>query len=190
MTSLYKGNGRIPAGTIQAHGGANAPKGWLVCDGSIVSRAAYPRLFAAIGETWGAGDGLTTFKLPDLRDEFLRGASASLNVGQKQADETKSHSHSASSGSAGSHTHTGTANSAGSHTHTYTRPNWASNWGSSSNAGVPTVTEGVHTSSAGAHTHSLSINSNGAHTHSVTVNATGGAETRPRCAVVLMCIKY
>lgn len=65
--------GALPAGLIMAYGGPSAPPGWLLCDGSAVSRATYAALFAAIGENWGAGDGSTTFNLPDLRGRFLRG---------------------------------------------------------------------------------------------------------------------
>ncbi|WP_052051856.1 phage tail protein [Chromobacterium haemolyticum] len=50
-----------------------APPGWLKCDGSLASRSTYPGLFATIGTTYGAGDGATTFNLPDLRGEFIRG---------------------------------------------------------------------------------------------------------------------
>jgi len=50
-----------------------APDGFLKCNGAAVSRTAYADLFAAIGTTYGAGDGSTTFLLPDLRGEFIRG---------------------------------------------------------------------------------------------------------------------
>ena len=49
------------------------PAGWLLCDGTAVSRTTYAALFAAIGTLWGAGDGVTTFNLPDARGQFLRG---------------------------------------------------------------------------------------------------------------------
>lgn len=66
-----------PPGTLVAFAGAgaggNAPAGWLWCDGRAVSRTTYASLFAAIGTAWGAGDGATTFNLPDLRGRFLRG---------------------------------------------------------------------------------------------------------------------
>jgi len=62
-----------PAGIISAYGGATAPDGWLLCDGAAVSRTQYAKLFTAIGVAWGAGDGSTTFHLPDLRGRFLRG---------------------------------------------------------------------------------------------------------------------
>ena len=52
------------------------PPGWLKCDGSPISRSTYPGLFAVIGTIYGAGDGSTTFNLPDLRGEFIRGWSS------------------------------------------------------------------------------------------------------------------
>lgn len=56
-----------PIGTIVMFGGDSAPDGWLFCDGSAVSRTTYSDLFAVIGETYGNGDGTTTFNLPDFR---------------------------------------------------------------------------------------------------------------------------
>lgn len=58
----------VPAGGIQAFGGASAPTGYLLCDGSAVSRTTYADLFTAIATVWGVGDGSTTFNLPDLRE--------------------------------------------------------------------------------------------------------------------------
>ena len=51
----------------------NSPLGFLKCDGSAISRTDFSRLFSVIGTTYGAGNGSTTFNLPDLRGEFLRG---------------------------------------------------------------------------------------------------------------------
>lgn len=62
------------AGIIQMFGGSTPPSGWLLCDGSAVSRTQYSALFEAIGTTWGAGDGSTTFNLPDLRGRAPIGA--------------------------------------------------------------------------------------------------------------------
>ena len=62
-----------PAGRIEQYGGSSVPSGWLECDGSAVSRATYARLFAAISTTWGAGDGSTTFNVPDFRGRTLIG---------------------------------------------------------------------------------------------------------------------
>lgn len=55
------------SGFLMMYAGSAAPSGWLFCDGSAVSRSTYAALFAVIGTTYGAGDGSTTFNLPDLR---------------------------------------------------------------------------------------------------------------------------
>lgn len=68
-------NAMIPAGVIVPYGGENIPAGWLLCDGSPVSRSTYSKLYEAIGVCWGIGDGATTFNLPDMRGMFLRGVS-------------------------------------------------------------------------------------------------------------------
>lgn len=61
-------------GTVAAFAGASAPTGWLLCDGSAVSRTTFAALFAAIGTTYGTGDGSTTFNIPDGRGRSLIGA--------------------------------------------------------------------------------------------------------------------
>lgn len=62
-----------PYGAIQAYAGSNAPTGWLLCDGSTISRTTYANLFSVIGSTYGGGDGSTTFTLPYLKDKFILG---------------------------------------------------------------------------------------------------------------------
>lgn len=64
---------RMPSGAVTMHAANTAPTGWLECDGAAVSRTTYAALFTAIGTTWGVGDGSTTFNVPDLRGEFVRG---------------------------------------------------------------------------------------------------------------------
>lgn len=89
----------MPAGAVLFFAMQAAPAGWLICDGRLLSRTAYAALFDAIGATFGAGDGLTTFALPDLRGEFIRGWHGGRNVdggrafGSAQGDEFKSHEH-------------------------------------------------------------------------------------------------
>ena len=56
-----------PAGLISLFAGSTAPTGWLICDGTAVSRTTYADLFTAIGTTYGTGDGSTTFNLPNLK---------------------------------------------------------------------------------------------------------------------------
>ena len=80
---------KVPAGCVMAFaGGGTAPAGWFICDGHEVSRTAYPALFAAIGVTYGSGDGSTTFNLPDFRGRFLRGYLGQLSgeIGEEQVE--------------------------------------------------------------------------------------------------------
>lgn len=63
----------IPTGMIAPFAMSTAPTGWLECDGSAVSRTTYAALFTALSTTHGVGDGSTTFNIPDLRGEFIRG---------------------------------------------------------------------------------------------------------------------
>lgn len=66
-------NPTVPAGAVMTFAMQTPPNGWLECNGTAVSRTTYAALFAAIGTTYGAGNGSTTFNLPDLRGEFVRG---------------------------------------------------------------------------------------------------------------------
>ena len=63
----------VPPGAVLPFAMATPPLGWLKCNGQLVSRTTYANLFLSIGVTYGAGDGTTTFQLPDLRGEFIRG---------------------------------------------------------------------------------------------------------------------
>jgi microcystin-dependent protein len=73
MSTIYN-PGELPAGSLILFGGSATPAGFLECNGSAVSRTTYAELFAAIATTWGAGDGSTTFNLPDLRGRAPIGA--------------------------------------------------------------------------------------------------------------------
>jgi phage-related tail fiber protein len=96
---LHESSNSDLTGIVSAFAFNFSPEGWLECDGSAISRSTYVGLFAKIGEIHGAGDGATTFNLPDLRGEFVRGWDNGRNVdvgrgfGSFQADEFKSHSH-------------------------------------------------------------------------------------------------
>ena len=91
--------GMVPSGAVLYFAGRTAPAGWLKANGAAVSRTAYAALFAAIGTTYGAGDGRSTFNLPDLRGEFLRGwddgrgVDAGRVFGSAQAHALQSHQH-------------------------------------------------------------------------------------------------
>lgn len=63
-----------PVGVIQLYSGATAPTGWMLCDGTAISRTTYSALFAVTSTTYGVGNGTTTFNLPDLRGRAPIGA--------------------------------------------------------------------------------------------------------------------
>ena len=67
-------------GTVAAFSSSSLPTGWLLCDGSAVSRTTYAALFTAIGTTYGSGDGSTTFALPNLTNRFIQGSSTAGTV--------------------------------------------------------------------------------------------------------------
>lgn len=70
----------MPIGSLIAFSGSTNPSGWLECDGSAVSRNTYHELFAVIGMTYGAGDGATTFNLPDYSGRFIEGSDTAGTV--------------------------------------------------------------------------------------------------------------
>lgn len=80
----------LPTGSIQLYGGQynNIPNGWLLCDGSAVSRTTYEKLFDIVGTQFGIGDGSSTFNLPDLRAKFARGATNAADAGATGGSDT------------------------------------------------------------------------------------------------------
>jgi microcystin-dependent protein len=73
LASTISGLNSVPTGAVVPFGGSAVPTGWLECNGQAVSRTTYAALFTAIGTTAGVGNGTTTFNVPDLRGEFVRG---------------------------------------------------------------------------------------------------------------------
>lgn len=69
-TGEYIGS-EFPVGTVVAHTGTTVPTGWLFCDGAAVSRTGYPDLYNVISTTYGAGDGSTTFNVPDSSGDII-----------------------------------------------------------------------------------------------------------------------
>ena len=88
LSTAPKGGASVPVGSVFWLATQTAPEGYLICDGSAVSRTEYADLFAAIGTMFGTGDGTTTFALPNLQAAFIRGAGSqdgySATFGEKQ----------------------------------------------------------------------------------------------------------
>lgn len=99
MGYIARKGGSEKAGDIKFHAANAVPPGWLKANGAAVSRSAYAALFLVVGTTYGAGDGATTFNLPDLRGEFVRGFDDGRGVdsgrvfGSAQASQMQSHTH-------------------------------------------------------------------------------------------------
>lgn len=105
----------VPAGSIVAFASETAPAGWLACNGQALSRTTYAALFAVIGTTYGAGDGSTTFNVPNLRGRVPVG----LDTGQAEFNVMAE--------SGGAKTHTLTTAEMPSHTHTQNSHNHTQN---------------------------------------------------------------
>lgn len=159
----------VPAGAGAPFFGTSIPSGWLLCNGAAVSRTTYSRLFSAIGTIWGAGDGSTTFNVPNGQEDYIRGASGALPVGTRQSQSVQSHNHTGTTGGAGEHTHSNLATRGG-------LPG-AGSYLVPSNGSDGNVTVLGTTGSAGTHAHPF------------TTNSTGGSETRPRSIVANWIIK-
>lgn len=113
----------IPTGMVVPFFGTTIPAGYLVANGSAVSRMLYANLFAVIGTMYGSGDGSTTFNLPDLTNRFVR-YGTTAQVGTTVADSIRSHAHSITQTahthglSDPGHSHSASTEGAGSHSHT------------------------------------------------------------------------
>ena len=95
----------VPTGSILSYAGNNAPEGWLICDGSAISRSDYSDLFNILGTLYGEGDGSTTFNIPDMRGRVAVGLNSSgnfNNLGKEIGEET----HTLSINEIPSHNHT------------------------------------------------------------------------------------
>lgn len=142
----------VPPGAVAYFARSVAPAGYLKANGAAVSRTTYADLFAAIGTTFGAGNGSTTFNVPDLRAEFLRGLDDGRGIdtgrglGTSQAQAIQNHNH-------------------------------------------PLI--GFLMQSTPPSGGMFGLNGGvGSYNDTNFINATGGAETRPRNIALLACIKY
>ena len=153
--------GGVPVGSIYWFGNTSAPTGYLQCNGAAVSRSTYSDLFTAISTTHGSGDGSSTFNVPDLRGEFIRGLDggrgidSGRSIGTLQLDTFKKHDH------------------------MFAGDDWIGNSGGYTKIGTHSVDED---SSGGG-------NCGDYRTKDDTTNV-GGSETRPRNVALLPVIKF
>ena len=186
-----------PVGSILTYAGITSPDGWLLCDGTEVSKNIYPRLFAIIGNLYGTSANNNNFVLPNLVDRVPVGKTNINSVGNTggnssitlSVSQLPSHTHTGTTDSNGSHTHTGTTDSNGSHNHSINDPghvhsvvdayfsentSGGSNnfFGTSANTDTDNslYTRNITTGSVGT---GISLNSSGSHTHTFTSDSSG-----------------
>lgn len=153
------GGGRFaPVATVLSYAGSTAPAGWLLCNGAAVSRTTYAGLFGAIGTTYGAGDGSTTFNVPDARGRSIIGAGAGTGLTNRALGAT-----------GGAETHTLTSAEMPVHSHGVTDPGhthalprgggagegppynaYYANNADMANAGIQSATTGISVNNAGS----------------------------------------
>jgi len=155
----------LPSGAVAMWAASTAPAGYLECNGALLSRTTYASLFAAIGTTFGVGDGSTTFAIPDMRGYFPRGWDHNRGVdsgrafGSSQSDAYGSHSHGINDPG---HSHGTDLTLSGGFGGGYSWP-----------GGGQAATSGTSAAST-----------------NISVQSAGSSETRPKNIVLMFIIKY
>ena len=181
----------VPTGCVFCRAAASVPAGYLECNGAAVSRSTYSALFAIIGTTYGSGNGSSTFNLPDLRGEFIRGfdngrgVDSGRSINNPQGSANQSHNH--------SYGNNGITVSGANHNHNIRRislqPSIANvaitlGSGQSYQIGYATNNNG-ETNQAVQNSGNLSMSG----TVGITINNTGGNESRPRNVAMMYIIR-
>ena len=171
----------VPVGTILTFGASTPPSGFLECNGSAISRSTYASLFSILSTTHGAGDGSSTFNIPDLRGQFVRGWDNSAGVdasrvfGSTQTDQNKNHTHTTDSVTltGGIRKISEGFGSGGSATGVFTK----------TADGTNTITGSSSTSPVGG------VDFDGTHSHTISSSG-GGTEARPKNVALMYIIKF
>jgi microcystin-dependent protein len=181
----------VPSGSVFCMAVATVPSGYLECNGAAVSRTTYAALFAIIGTTYGTGNGSSTFNLPDLRGEFVRGfdhgrgVDSGRSINNPQGASNASHNHSISlSGTTSTKSLTGsvariaeTMAAHGTASGVFTKR---------SNVQTPTTPNATDSSPAGG------FDMDASHNHTFSASGTSGSqgsEARPRNIAMMYIIK-
>jgi microcystin-dependent protein len=206
----------IRAGEVVTLPGATIPAGrrLLKLNGAMLSRAAYPNLWAyavfhmagsqadknAYPGLFGLGDGSTTFQLPDWRGYFVRAWDdgrgvdpGGRNIWQIQDSMNRWHGHAASSDVQGHHAHNAGTHGAGAHDHEYHRRRHQTGFGYRQDGAATSAhpdTEAQRTSGVGDHAHGVWMDGAGAHNHNIAIGGDGGSEARPINLAALFAIRF
>lgn len=180
LGTVYQGSYMlVPTGAIFPFAVGTAPAGYLLCNGTAVSRTTYSVLFGVIGTTYGVGDGITTFNLPNFNGRIPIGyQSGTYDLAVAGGASTVT----LTTLELPAHTHSGTTSSNGSHTHTYQDAYFAENFGGGANnvygtsASTDTDNSFYYRTAAGGYSTSpsnINTGSDGAHTHTFTTSSSG-----------------
>ena len=180
----------VPSGSVFCMAVATVPSGYLECNGAAVSRTTYAALFAIIGTTYGTGNGSSTFNLPDLRGEFVRGydhgrgVDSGRSINNPQGASNASHNHSISaSGTTSTRSLTGSADKI---SESFNQGTTSGVFGRGTNQTSGLTPSRVDSTATGT----LTIDAS--HDHTVTVTGTTGgqgSEARPRNIAMMYIIK-
>ena len=148
----------VPVGSVLPYAGSTVPQGWLLADGTAISRVTYKALFTVLGVAYGGGDGSTTFNLPDLRQRFplgkaVSGTGATLGASGGAIDHTHT---------GPSHTHTGPSHVHTGPSHTHSVPSLSVPSLTVASQAITGSTTGGTTTSDGSHSHG---GATGSHNH-------------------------
>jgi microcystin-dependent protein len=191
-----------PPGTVITFAGPAVPTGYLLCNGSLLNRAAYANLFNAIGTTYGATDS-SNFAIPDLRGMFIRGLDNGRGrdsgrvLGSFQGHQMQYHGHTFVGDAVGGHSHTLSMGAAGAHGHAMTGWNGGGVQGGSVYPATSVQAGAANTitiPAVGDHVHTLNMGAAGAFTPTGGITPSGGTtnsgETRPDNIAMQFLIKY
>ena len=132
-------NRLCPTGTVESFAGSVAPDGWLLCNGTNVPRNTYPVLFNVIGVTYGAGDGASTFTLPDMRGKVSIAAGQGAGLTNRVLGAV-----------GGEENHLLTLNEIPAHTHTYDKQNGVQNINAPDAAGITAANDPTSVTNSGS----------------------------------------
>ena len=181
----------VPTGSVFCIAVATVPSGYLECNGAAVSRTTYSVLFAVIGTAYGTGDGSSTFNLPDLRGEFIRGfdhgkgTDSGRSIASSQSAQNASHNHSISlSGTTSNKSLTGTVTRIAETFQSF-----------GATTGVFSRTSGIQSGATPAstdHSPAGGFSMDASHDHTFSASGTSGSqgdEARPRNIAMMYVIK-
>lgn len=180
---------KLPSGTIMQYISNNAPSGWILCDGSEVSKSEYPELYNIIKDTYGSPSNESMFKIPDFRGRVAVGAGQGHGLSDRHLGEIGGEEkHKLTISEMPTHNHNGTTSSDGTHTHNVNDPGHNHHINGPSITGNNTVSNTFNKNdrsrldnktmskvSSNLETTNISLGPNGDHTHTFTTNNSGGS---------------